>query len=365
MTLSEDQILLNDMVHRWLDAKYGFDTRNAIMREGGYSPAIWAEMAEMGWLGIPFGEEYGGFGGGAAELVLLATNFGRRLVLEPYLSSVVLAGGLIEIAASQEHRQRLLPEIIAGNLRVALAHSEGRHFEVNPGSTLAEASGNSWRLSGEKKVVLDATGADMFIVSALSADQRPQLFLVEAAAVPVDARTPYRLVDGRPAADIVFDKTDAVLLHDADFDVATALGTVFERAALYVAAEMTGAMHPLCDAALSYIHQRQQFGQKLVQNQVIQHSAVDVRISLESARALTALAARAISDGDPQAPRLISAAKAEVGRLATFVGQRSIQMHGGIGMTNELDVGHYYKRILADETLFGSSTYHWLQLARA
>jgi len=369
--LTEEQRLLKDSVDRLIADQYAFEQRKKYMAESsGWSQSIWNQYAELGLLGLPFEEKHGGFGGGAVETMIVMEAFGRGLVLEPYFATVVLGGGLLRRAGSDALRTALVPHIVAGKLKLAFAHIE-RHsrYDLADVSTTAREDGDGYVLDGIKSVVLHGDCADKLLVTArTSGGQRDRngvgLFLVDADA-PGLARRPYPTQDGLRAAEVTLRSVrvpaDAVLGTDA----LPAIEHVADEAIAALCAEAVGCMHAMHETTLEYLKTRQQFGRPIGSFQVLQHRSVDMLVALEQARSMAMLAAVMAAEEDAaERRRAIAAAKVQIGRSGRHVGQEAIQLHGGIGMTMEYKVGHYFKRMTMIDMLFGDADAHLQTLAR-
>jgi alkylation response protein AidB-like acyl-CoA dehydrogenase len=366
---TEEQELLRNSVQRLLTDEYTFEARRGIVAsEAGHSDPVWRKFAELGLLAAPFSEDVGGFGNAPLVNLVVMQELGRHLVVEPYFETVVLAGGLIEAEGTEPQRQEFLTEIAKGNAIWSLAWTEeGSRYDLGKVSTTATRSGNEYILSGTKSAVIGAPWADKLIVSARTDDPRGvSLFIVERPTAGLQLRS-FKTIDGRRAAD--------VQLQDVRVPAASLLGkpgtgiSILEkcrdRAIAALCAEATGAMSKLNAATLDYSKTRKQFGVALGTFQVLQHRMVDMFIAHEEAVALTQHLTLALSDGDSGVSRLASGAKSKVGELARFVGEQAIQLHGGMGMSDELDVGHYFKRICSIDIQFGDPAYHLMRFARA
>jgi len=372
--LSDEQRLLQDSVNRLIAERYGFEQRNRYAREAeGWSRALWAAYAELGLLGLPFTEADGGFGGTPVETMILFEAFGRGLILEPYFATVVLGGGALRRAASAAQRAALIPAISDGSLLLALAHGErqARH-DLSNVETKAQKTADGWVLNGAKSVVWFGDCADQLVVSARTAGTSRDrdgisLFIVDAAAGGVE-RAGYRTQDGRRAADIrlrdVRIGADA-LLGEAGrgFEV---IEYVAQHAIAALAAEAVGAMQAALDITVGYLKTRSQFGVTLNTFQALQHRAAEMFIATEQARSMALYAAlMADSDDATERANALAAAKVQIGKSANFVGKQAIQLHGGIGVTEEYVVGHYFKRLTVLESEFGDTDFHLAALARA
>ena len=366
LSLSDDQRLLADSAARFVANEYGLDRRRALVAdEPGFSRDHWRTFAELGWLALPFAEADGGLGAGAAEVMVVMEQFGRGLVVEPYLAAVLLAGQAIAHAGTAAERRALLAELIAGRAQYAFAHGEaGARYAAGHVATRAQADGGGWLLSGHKAVVYNAPAADAFVVSARSAgDARDahgvSLFVVAKDAAGLGVR-PYRTIDGLRAGEVVLDGVRVgadALLGEAGAAL-PAIEEVVDRATAAVCAEAVGIMDTLREMTLDYLKTRQQFGRPIGAFQALQHRAVDMLIACEEARSLTVMATLSLEAPPVERARAVSAAKVGVGRSARLVGQEAVQMHGGMGMTEELAVGHYFKRLVMIDRLFGDVDHH-------
>jgi pimeloyl-CoA dehydrogenase small subunit len=364
---SEEQRLLDDTVKRLVKDEYGFAERKKYMEEpGGFSRAQWVKYAELGLLGLPFAEEYGGFGGGGIETMIVMEGFGRGLVLEPYLATVILGGGLVDLAGSAEQKQAILPAIAEGKLMLAFAQGERRsRYALKHIETTAKTDGGGFVLDGHKNVVLHGGSADKLIVSARTSGDAHDakgisLFLVERGAKGLSIRD-YPTVDGLRAADITLDHVRVgpdALLGPRD-QALPIVERAVDRAIAAICAEAIGLMETLNALTLDYLKTRKQFGVAIGSFQVLQHRMVDMTIAAEQAKSMAVLAALSIDQADAAArARAISAAKVQIGQSGRFVGQQAIQLHGGIGMTDEYAAGHYFKRLTTIEHSFGDTDYH-------
>ncbi|MGC8523974.1 MAG: acyl-CoA dehydrogenase family protein [Acidibrevibacterium sp.] len=367
--LSEEQSLLKDSVEKLILQNYDFEQRKKYLKlPEGFSPDLWARYAEMGLLGLPFAEADGGFGGGAVETMIVMEAFGRGLVLEPYFATVVLAGGLLRHAASPAQRAELIPAIAAGTLRLAFAHAERQaRYDLADVTTAARESAGAWRVSGEKSLVLAGEHADRLIVSArVSGAQRAHdgigLFLVDAKA-PGVSRRGYALQDATRAAEISLSDTQAIPLG-VPGEAFPVIARVVDEAIAALCAEAVGVMAAMHEVTLDYLRTRKQFGRAIGQFQVLQHRAVDMLVAIEQARSMAMFATMMAAEADAtDRRRAMAAAKIQIGRSGHKVGQEAIQLHGGIGMTMEYKVGHYFKRMTMIELLFGDADHHLAELA--
>lgn len=329
---------------------------------------LWQEFAALGWLALPLSEEAGGFGGSSADVAVLMEALGAGHLREPFVSSILLAGRLIDRLAGPPWRARLLAPLIEGRLRLALAHHEPQmRFALTGVETLACAVAGGWRLSGRKVVVLDAGDAHAIVLSArLEGTGALALFLVDAQAEGLRLR-PYCRVDGGRAADL---ELDGVMLEQGRLlasgeAVETALARVIDQTICALCAEAVGAMRQTCAITRDYIATRQQFGAPIGTQQAVRHRWADMLIATEEAKSITDLAA-IFADGDPaEAAVLVSAAKAKVAEAGRFVGEQGIQLHGAMGMTEDSEVGRFYKRLLMIAVLFGDADHHARRAAGA
>ena len=370
---TEEQRLLRDSVDRLLADRYTFDKRKAYLVEPeGWSRALWSQYAELGLLGLPFAERHGGFGGGGIELMLVMEGFGRALALEPYLATVVLAGTALRLAASEAQQSSLVPRVAAGELVLAFAHGERQaRYDLSDVLTTAKPRAGGWVLDGSKSVVAHGDSAGMLVVSARTAGNRNDtdgisLFLVDAAANGV-ARRAYTMRDGTRAAEISLSGvelgSDSVLGEvGAGFPV---IERVTEAGIAATAAEAVGAMEAMQSMTLEYLKTRTQFGKPIGQNQALQHRATDMFVSLEQGRSMAMLAAMMVDEPNAaERAHNIAMVKVGVGQAARFVSQNAVQLHGGIGMTEEYAVGHYFRRCMVIEHSFGDTAHHLSRLAQ-
>ena len=367
--LTDDQRLLTDSVNRLLGDQYTFEKRKAFLKAPeGWSTALWAQYAELGLLGLPFAEEYGGFGGGAVDVMLLMQAFGRHLVLEPYLSTVVLGGTAIRLAGSAEQQSDILPGVAEGNTKLAFAHYERQsRYDISDVLTIAKPNGSGYVLEGAKSVVLHGDSADKLIVSARTSGGRDDaggitLFLVDGMADGV-ARRGYTLRDGSRAAEISLSGVKAELLGELDngFPV---IERVVEAGIAATSAEVIGTMETMQAMTLDYLKTRVQFGKPIGENQALQHRAAEMLVAMEQGRSMALLASMMVDEPDAaERERNISMAKVGVGQSGRFVSQNAVQLHGGIGMTEEYAVGHYFRRCMVIERLFGDPAYYLQRLA--
>ena len=370
--LSDEQRLLKDSVERLLADRYGFEQRRVYAgTPEGWSREIWAHYAELGLLGLPFAEEHGGFGGGPVETMIAFEAFGRALALEPYLATVVLGGGVLRHGGSEAQHAEFVPRIADGSHVLAFAHSEpGARYDLADVSTRARRDGASWVLDGQKGLVIHGDSADTLIVGARTAGSRRDrhgigLFLVDAGAQGVSRRG-YATQDGQRAAEILLDGVRVggeAVIGDPE-NALPVIERVVDEAIAALAAEAVGAMAAMHELTVDYLKTRRQFGVPIGSFQALQHRAVDMLIALEQARSMAYLATMMAGEEDvSERRRAMSAAKVQIGRSGRFVGQQAVQLHGGIGMTMEYKVGHYFKRVTTIDLLFGDADEHLARLA--
>jgi alkylation response protein AidB-like acyl-CoA dehydrogenase len=362
--LSEEQTMIQDSIARFVTDNYALDQRNAIVaQEHGFSIQNWQQFAELGWLSIPFAEEHGGFGGGPVDTMVIMQEFGRGLVAEPFLPTVLLFGGLLQAGASQQLQSDYIPQIIVGDLQGAFAYLERQsRYELADIKTRAKQDGDSWVIDGEKTVVLNGGAAQKLVVAArTSGNQADQsgitLFLVDALAEGVES-TSYRMTDGRQAANIHLSNVTAEALIGPVDDGYALMQSVIGDARLAVSAEALGAMESLNAQTLEYLKTRKQFGVAIGSFQALQHRMVDCFAACENTKSLLYRAVCLAQAGDEDTHRSLLALKVMVGRAGRQIGGEAIQMHGGMGMTNEMPVGFYVKRLMIINTLFGDADYH-------
>jgi pimeloyl-CoA dehydrogenase small subunit len=371
---TEEQRLLRESLDRLLADGYGFDKRKTYIGEPeGYSQAMWRQYAELGLLGLPFAEEHGGFGGGGVETMVVMEALGRVIALEPYLATVVLAGAALRLAGNAAQQAELVPLIADGSLRLAFAHGERQaRYDLNDVMATATRTAGGWRLDGAKSVVVHGDSADRLVVSArVSGDRHDRdgigLFLVDARASGV-ARRSYKMRDETSAADIALAGVD-VGAGDVLGEPGAALPVierVVEAGIAATCAEAVGTMETMLAMTIEYMKTRVQFGRPIGENQALQHRASEMMIEMEKGRSLAMLAAIVIGDDNAaQRAHDISTAKVGVGQAARFVSQNAVQLHGGIGMTEEYAVGHYFRRCMVIEHSFGDTVYHLSKLAAA
>jgi len=372
--LTEEQRLLKDSIDGLLADAYDFDQRKKYMSEkGGWSRAMWSKLAEQGLLGLPFSEEDGGFGAGGVETMIVMEAMGRAMVLEPYLATVVLAGGFLRHGGSAAQKAAHLPGIIDGSETFAFAQLEKQsRYDLFDVATTAKKKGEGYVIDGEKFVVLNGENADTLIVTArTSGGQRDRngvgVFIVAADAKGV-TRKGYPTQDGLHAADVTFTGVEV----GADAVIGDPAGglplieRVVDEARIALCAEAVGLMDESLSTTVEYIKTRKQFGVAIGSFQSLQHRASDMFVALEQARSMSMFATMAADFEDAkERATAIAAAKVQIGKSGKFIGQQAIQLHGGIGMTMEAKIGHYFKRLTMIETTFGDTDYHLRRVSEA
>ena len=366
-SLNEEQRLLQDSTERFVRESCSFDRRRALIEsEPGYSERSWRQMAELGWLGVGVPEDCGGTGGGPVETMVLMEAFGAGLVPEPYFPSVVLGGNLVAMAGSEAQQQAILPPLVAGEMKLAFAWVEAQSgYDLFDVGTTAEWRDGSHVINGAKGVVLGAATADRLIVSARTSGTSRDpggigLFLVDRGASGVTLRD-YRTVDGLRAAEVAFEDVwvgaDAVLGDPQR--ALPVIEAVAERAIAALCAEAIGVMDVIVRSTAEYLKTRKQFGRPIGAFQVLQHQFTDMLMASEEARSMMYVATLRLGEPDARLRgKAISGAKHLVGKHGRLIGQRAIQLHGGMGVTEEMAVGHYFKRLTMIDVMFGDEAYH-------
>lgn len=372
-SFTEEQTLLQDSLTRFVQKEYTFEKRLAIQKSSeGYSRAVWGQLAEMGVLGLPFSEEYGGIGGGAAEILIVMQAIGRGLLVEPYLATVVLGGGLVQGLGDQGQKQ-MLSLLAEGKLMLAFAHGEPRsRYALGQVETRAARDGKGWKLSGRKAVVLHGAQADRLIVSARTGgaanDQTGiSLFIVDRGAPGMSVRD-CRTIDGLRAAEVGLNdvRVGAQALLGAEGGAFPAIDRVSDAGAAALCAEAVGVMETLNAQTLDYLKTRQQFGQPIGRFQVLQHRAADMFIQCELSKSMALFAAMKAPSGDSvERRRAVSAAKVQIGRSGRFISQSAIQLHGGMGVSDEVAASHYAKRLTMIDFWLGDTEHHLASFSRA
>jgi alkylation response protein AidB-like acyl-CoA dehydrogenase len=361
--LTDEQRMLQESVDRFVERDYDFEHRRALTAtDQGFSDEHWKTFAELGWLGVPFPEEQGGYGGGLVEAGLILEGLGRGLVVEPYLWTVVVGGGLLSLAG----RDDLLAEVVAGDLQLAFGFAEPQsRFDLADVTTRADEDGGGFKLAGHKAVVFNAPAAGRIIVPARTGGGQREaagisLFLVDPSADGVSLRG-YPTVDGLRAAEVALDGVSVgadAMLGDEGAALPW-IETVVDRATAAVCCEAAGIMQTMVASTQEYLKTRNQFGVPLAKFQVLQHRMAELFIHKEQAQSMAYMAVvRAGQDDATVRARSASAAKTFIGDKGRAVGQESIQMHGGMGVTDEMPISHYFKRLTMIDTLFGNADFH-------
>jgi pimeloyl-CoA dehydrogenase small subunit len=363
---TEEQTLLRNSVSKYLADNYKFeDWRKFTRNDLGRDPKHWKQFAELGLLAAPLPEDHGGLGGGPVESMIIMEEFGRALVVEPYVPTVVAGGGLLKHGGTDAQKSEWLGKIAAGETIMAFAFAEpkGRYNLADLGTT-AKKQGGSYVLNGEKAVVLGAPWADTLVVTARTAGgQRDRkgvsVFLVNKKAKGLTTRD-YPTVDGLRASEVVFENVEvpaANLIGQADNGLPL-VEQVVDEAIAAVCAEATGGMKVLVDTTVEYSKTRKQFGVPIGKFQVLQHRMVDMFVQYEQSVSITLMVTLKLGEDEAERAKAASAAKVTIGKAGRYVGQQAVQIHGGIGMTDELNVGHYFKRLTLVDTLFGNTDHH-------
>ncbi len=370
--LSEEQQMLQDSVARFVQDNYELENRTRLVAsKTGFSEDHWKTIAELGWLSLPFGEAQGGFGGNQIDTMVVMEQIGKGLVLEPFFASVVLGGGALKRAAGDAQLAELVPGIIDGSRQLTLAWAEEQaRFDLHDVTTTARADGDGFVINGTKSMVPNAETASHIIVSARTSggqidENGISLFIVAADADGV-TRENFPTVDGLRASEVIFKdvriSADALLGElDAGYPV---LRAVANDGILALAAEAVGCMEVLYKDTVAYTQEREQFDHPLSDFQVLQHRMVEMFMEYEQCKSLLYRATLEAAQGDtPEAQRCVHALKHLIGKMGIFIGENAVQLHGGMGMTEELRIGHYFKRLLVIDAQFGNADYHLHQFA--
>jgi pimeloyl-CoA dehydrogenase small subunit len=363
---SEEQQLLRNTVAKFLSDHYDFETFRKISRsEAGWSRDCWKQFAELGLLGATLPEAYGGLGGSHLETMIVMEEFGRALVVEPYAATVVVGGGFLRHGGSEALKQEWLGKIASGESVIAFAFAEPQgRYNLADLVTTAKKQGSGYALNGHKAVVIGAPFADMLLVTARTAGSQRDakgisVFLVDRKTRGVQTRD-YPTIDGLRASEVTFDQVEVpaeqVIGH---LDEALPLiERVTDEAIVAHCAEAVGAMKVLLDATVEYSKTRKQFGVPIGKFQVLQHRMVDMFMNYEQSVSIALMATLKLDEEEIERKKAVSAAKVQIGKAGRFVGQNAVQIHGGMGMTDELNVGHYFKRVTMIDTLYGNVDHH-------
>jgi alkylation response protein AidB-like acyl-CoA dehydrogenase len=365
-SISEEQSMLADSVSKFIENNYDFERRQKIAEsDDGYSKELWQTYAELGWTAVPFAEDDGGLGGGPVELMLMMEQFGRGLVVEPYLANIVLAGGTLRRAASKEQKAEWLAPLVEGSLQAALTFAEPQaRFNIADIKTTAKRNGKGFTLKGSKTCVLNGGNAELLIIPARTSGGQTDedgitLFAIAADSTGIDCRR-YPTVDGQQAADMTLSDVQVeatAILGEVDKGFETLQATV-DEATLAVCAEALGIMRAMHDKTVEYSKQRIQFGVPIGSFQALQHRMVESLMACEQSQSLLMWAVMLNAAGSDEAQRAVSAVKYQIGTAGIYVAREAVQIHGGMGMTWELDIAHYFKRLTAIDLLFGNADYH-------
>ena len=363
---TEEQDMVRDGLSRIVREQYEWESRNSVIAsDDGWRPDIWAQLAELGILGMPFGEDVGGFGGGAVDSMIVMEEFGKGLVVEPFVPTVVCAGGFLKHAGSDAQREEHLAGIMDGSQIFAFAYAEPRgRFNFADLETTAKKDGSGYVLNGHKAVVMGAPWASHLIVTARTGGDRRDpsgvsVFIIEKSAKGIVTRD-YETVDGRRASEVYFENVsvpESALIGEEGAGLPL-IELVTDEAIAALCAEACGAMKVAHTMTVEYSRQREQFGVPIGSFQVLQHRMVDMYTHYEQAVSLTYLATLKLGADEKERKRNVSAAKVGVGQAARFVGEEAVQIHGGNGVTDEYAVGHYFKRLTVFDSEFGNVDHH-------
>jgi alkylation response protein AidB-like acyl-CoA dehydrogenase len=366
LILNEEQRLLRDSAERFVADTFSSEVRQRMAcSTEDQSGRFWKQFADLGWLALSIPEAFGGLGAGTTELALLMEAFGRGLALSPFISTIVLGAALVAEAGDDAQRQDMLPRVAAGELHLAFAFAErGKRFDLSDIATRADRCSDGWRLSGRKIAVFDGPTASQIIVTART-PSGIGLFVIDNGEVGCTRKDHARLGGGR-SCDLILEDVavgTAALLGGRE-DARDVIDAVVDRALAVLCAEAVGMMDAVLRATVDYTKMRHQFGRPLSANQAVRHCLADMAIACEEARAITLRAVLSTDSSAPERASAASAAKAKVGVGARFVAERAVQLHGGMGVTDELDIGLYLRRIVLFDTLFGGPAYHYQKLAQ-
>ncbi|MBT8089260.1 MAG: acyl-CoA dehydrogenase family protein [Gammaproteobacteria bacterium] len=370
-SLNEVQEMLADSIEKFIDNEYPFDARQTYAAsESGFSADVWKTFAELGWTTVPFSEDDGGFNGDQVDVMVMMQRFGRGLLVEPFLANIVLAGGILKRVGSAAQKQQWLQGIMSGELQATLAFTEPQaRYDIANIATTATADGADWVLNGQKGLVFNGGTSDLIIVPARTSGKQDAESGITLFAVPADTAgmsiNAYHTVDGLRAAELTLNDVrvsrDAVLGgKDEGF---VALDETIDDATLAICAEAVGIMQVLKDKTVEYSKNRSQFGVPIGSFQALQHRMVDMLTVCEQAQSLLLWATMTVAEGGAEAKRAVSSIKYLVGTSGQTLGEEAVQLHGGMGVTWDLDVAHYFKRLTAISQLFGNADWHLDKLA--
>jgi len=363
---NEEQTLIQSQVAQFIQRDYEWEKRQVLVASDlGFSSENWKTFAELGWLGISLSEKSGGFGGSALESMIIMEEFGKGLVVEPFLETVILCSGLIDSCGNEEQKANLLGPVISGEMHLALGFTEPQsRFNLADVTTEAKKKNGDYLVNGFKSVVMNGPNADKLIISARTSGKQDDkegisLFVIDRNLEGVSLRN-YPTVDGRRASEVTLENViipSSSLLSEEGKGFQHLEGAI-DRATLSICAEAVGAMEVLYKATVEYTKTREQFGQAIGKFQVLQHRMVDMFMEYEQSKSLLYMATIKNVEGSKDAKKAISGLKYQVGKAAKFIGQQSVQLHGGMGVTEELNVGHFFKRLTTIITIFGNTDYH-------
>ena len=368
-TFNEEQTMIQDQVEQFIQKEYDWETRQELSNSDlGFGTHNWKTFAELGWLGIAVSEKNGGFGGSSIETMLIMEEFGKGLVVEPFLETVVMSAGILDKHGTDDQKNQVLNSVINGEMHLALAYAEPQsRFNLSDVVTEAKEDGDNFVINGFKSVVMNGPSANKIIISARTSgtqleDKGISLFLVDSDIEGL-TKSDYKTVDGRKASDINLENvivSNSCLIGslNAGFDI---LDEAIDRSILAISAEAVGAMEILYKTTVEYTKTREQFGTPIGKFQVLQHRMVDMFMEYEQCKSLLYMATMKNEESAPDAKKAISGLKYQVGKAGKFVGQQSVQLHGGMGVTDELNVGHYFKRLTTIGTIFGNADFHLKQ----
>ena len=365
-SFSDEQNLIQRQVEQFIQRDYDWEKRQSLVSsEVGFSEENWKTFAELGWLGISLSEESGGFGGNAIETMIVMEEFGKGLVVEPFLETIVLGATLVDLAGTSEQKKEILLPVISGGLQLALAFTEPQsRFNLFDITSEAKALGKNFILNGFKSVVMNGPAANKFIVTTrTSGNQRDSkgvtLFIVDSDSQGLTLRN-YKTVDGRRASELTLEqvKVPTNSMLGSINNQSNSLEEAVDVATLALCAEAVGIMEVLYKSTVEYAKTREQFGQPIGKFQVLQHRMVDMFMEYEQSKSLLYMSTMKHAEKSMDAKKSISGLKYQIGKAGKFIGQQAIQIHGGMGVTDELNIGHFFKRLTTIGTIFGNSDFH-------
>ena len=359
LNYSDEQNMLREQVLKFCETNYDFIDREKILESDcGYSQDNWKQFAELGWLAVPFKEENGGFNFGPVELTVLFEEFGKALVVEPYLSSIVMSGTIIE-NSNHKDKSSIIEKIIAGENQISVAYAEPNiGYNFFNCFTSTSINKDSLILNGTKSLVLNGGNANQFIVLAKH-DGSSALILIDADTDGLSIQS-FKTIDGQTCGDLIFENvsiaTDSIIASGNEAE--ELFNKMMQLSILCISAEAVGAMNASYTKTVQYSKEREQFSQPISNFQVLQHRMVDMFIETELTKSLLIKATLQLDSNDPDAENTISALKVQVGKAGRLIGQNAVQLHGGMGVSNEMSIGHYLKRFTAIDSMFGNTQYH-------